>query len=140
MYIVAEKSVVGTVYNFNAGRGEVTLYGDIFLTRAAARKESKIKFERMVHEQFDNIDHAERRIKQINQEIKSRQDLVEVLYSQGKNAAAGQLNRRIDALNDSLRSCKYIIASSYEKLAECTTGNNPFNVLKMEIQNAKLMA
>jgi TolA-binding protein len=139
MYIVAEKSVVGTVYNFNAGRGEVTLYGDIFLTRAAARKESKIKFQRKVHEHFDTIDRMERQINEINQEIKSRQDLVEVLYSQGKNAAAGQLNRRIDLLNDNLRSCKYIIASSFEKLAECTAGN-PFNVLKMEIQNAKLMA
>ena len=140
MYIVAKKGVVGMVHNFNSGMGKVSLYGDIYLTRAAARKEAKRNFERKVYEQFDTIDRMERQIKEIDQEIKGRLDLVEVLYSQGKNAAAGQINRRIDSLNDSLRTCKRIIASSYEELAECTTGNNPFNVLKIEIQNGKLMA
>ena len=139
MYIVARDNVIGYIRDFGQEK-QISLHNDIYLTRKDARQAAVKSRNREIQSICDNIIRYENMIEDMDKEIASRTALAELMYAQGKNSSAGQINRKIGDLLSEKHGRMGWIKWELEKLADFTSDQNPFKILPVTIPNAKVRA
>jgi hypothetical protein len=139
MYIVARDNVIGYISDFGQVK-HISLNSNIYLTRKDARQAAIKSRNREMEQICNDIIRFESMIEDMEKEIASRSALAELMYAQGKNSSAGQVNRKIDDLMSEKHARMGWIKWELDKLAEFTTDINPFKVMPVSIPKAKVRA